>query len=159
MVNSVLQKQFKIIALTGLCLLLFSFRTEPDLKQLLSWSNRTLMQIYDQSGDVKLKKVELNITDDYFLRLRKTYQTGKQEYFSCHLSTFGEMTYFGTTTSGIIHISTKGEDVIVQTYGDKKGNVDSMATTLSIPVKNIEVEQLDSLRTAFLSFKSAVGSR
>lgn len=155
MVNSVLQKRFKIIALTGLCLLLFGFRTEPDVRQMLSWSNRILNQVYDQSGDVKLKKLELNVTDNYFLRLRKTYQNGKQEYFSCHLSSFGELTYFGTTESGLIHINTRGEDVIVQTYGDRKGNVDSMATTLTIPVKNIQVEQLDSLRNAFLTFKTA----
>lgn len=119
---------------------------------MLDWSNQTLTRIYDPSGE-KLKKWELNISNDFFLRLRKTYTNGKQEYFSCHLNNFNEIDYTGTADKGTLTISTKADDIIVQTYNDRKGNIDSMATSFSIPVKNIEPEQLDSLRDALLTFR------
>lgn len=114
----------------------------------------TLTHVYDPAAEVKLKKWELNITDSYFLRLRKTFQNGKQEYFSCQLRSFNDLDYIGTTTGGIIKINTKADNVIVQTYNDRKGDIDSMATSFNIPVKNMEPEQLDSLRKAFLYFKN-----
>ncbi|MNL63796.1 hypothetical protein D3C87_1879620 [compost metagenome] len=41
---------------------------------------------------------------------------------------------------------TSGENVIVQTYKDKKGgDVDSMATYMIIPLKNIEPQDLVDL--------------
>jgi hypothetical protein len=40
------------------------------------------------------------------------------------------------------------DDIIVQTYDDPKGNIDSMATTLTIPVKDMTPEKLDSLNDA-----------
>ncbi|QKJ28986.1 hypothetical protein HQ865_04195 [Mucilaginibacter mali] len=154
MVNSVLQKTFKLSFLLLPGLLLYSFKTDPDAQQLLSWSNRLLTRVYDPSNEVKLKKWELNLTDGYFLRLRKTYQNGKQEYYSCQLHAFNDLDYIGTTASGLIRITTKADDIIVQTYNDRKGDVDSMATSLTIPVKNMEPEQVDSLRNALLYFKT-----
>jgi hypothetical protein len=137
-------------------MLFLGFKAGPDMRELLTWSNKILAQDYDPSGDAKLKKWELNITDDYFLRLRKTYQNGKQEYFSCQLHSFTDLDYLGTTAGGLISINTKGDDIIVQTYNDRKGDVDSMATTLTIPVKNMDVEQIDSLRNALIYFKTAL---
>lgn len=154
MVNSVLQKTFKLSFFLLPGLLLCGFKTNPDAQQMLGWSNRLLTHVYDPSNEVKLKKWELSVTDDYFLRFRKTYQNGKQEYYSCQLHAFNDMDYIGTTASGLIRINTKADDIIVQTYNDRKGDVDSMATTLTIPVKNMEAEQVDSLRNALLFFKS-----
>jgi hypothetical protein len=51
-------------------------------------------------------------------------------------------------------LKTKADDIIVQTYNDRHGDVDSMTTVLNIPVKNIEPERLDSLREAFNYFKA-----
>ena len=124
---------------------------------LLSWSNRTLLHAYDPTAEVKLKKWELTITDDLFLRFRKTYQNGKQEYYSCHLHSFNDLNYLGTTRVGTLNISTLADDIIVQTYNDRKGDVDSMTNTLSIPVRNMEPEQVDSLRNALLAFKAKSG--
>jgi hypothetical protein len=56
------------------------------------------------------------------------------------------MDYYGTTTSGKLYIHTKGDDVIVQTYKDKGGDVDSMATQVVIPLKNMEAEDLNLIR-------------
>lgn len=154
MVNSVLKKSLKLSFLLLPALLLYSFKANPDAQQILSWSNRLLARVYDPSNEVKLKKWELSVSDNYFLRLRKTYQNGKQEYFSCQLHSFADIDYIGSTANGLIRIYTKADDIIVQTYNDRKGDVDSMATSLTIPVKNMEAEQVDSLRNALLLFKS-----
>jgi len=156
MIKSVLEKPFKgLTLLLTISMLLLGFRRAADTRQLINWSNRTLMQAYDPPVDEKLKKWELSLTDDLFLRLRKTYQNGKQEYFSFQLHSFNDLDYVGTTASGLLNIKTRADDIIVQTYNDRKGNVDSMATILSIPVKNMEPEQIDSLRNALLYFKSS----
>ncbi len=120
----------------------------------LTWGNKCLAQSFDVSSDLKIKKWELVLTDDSFIRLRKTYQNGKQEYFSFHLQRLQDMDYLGTVNTGTLQLKAKGDDIIVQTYNDKKGNVDSMATVLSIPVKNMEPERLDSLQQALQYFKS-----
>lgn len=156
MLKSVLQNSFKSLsAMLIMCMLLYSFKPVADPQQLINWSNKTLMQVYDPSGDAKLKKWELSLTEDLFLRLRKTYQNGKQEYYSCQLHSFNDLDYMGTTASGLLNIKTNADDIIVQTYNDRKGDVDSMATTFSIPVKNMEPEQIDSLRNVLLYFKSS----
>ena len=56
------------------------------------------------------------------------------------------MDYYGTTNAGKLYIHTRGDDVIVQTYKDRGGDVDSMATQLIIPLKNIEAEDLNLIR-------------
>jgi hypothetical protein len=155
MVNSILRKLFKLLPLLVCGMLLFSFKTEPNAQQMLTWCNTTLSRVYDPLAEVKLKKWELTITDGYFLRLRKTFQNGKQEYFSCQLGSFNDLDYMGTTANGIIRVNTKADNVIVQTYNDRKGDIDSMATSFNIPVKSMEPEQIDSLRNALLYFKSA----
>lgn len=120
----------------------------------LGWSNRCLNESFDASADVKLKKFELSISDDSFLRLRKTYQNGKQEYFSMQLQRLDESSYLGGTDKGTLRLKTKDDDIIVQTYNDRKGNIDSMATVLDIPLKNMEPERLDSLQQALNYFKA-----
>ena len=124
---------FLFVAVSVCC----SFKTGMSDQNWLSWANRCLTQSYDPSGDTKLKKWELSVTGDYFIRLRKTYAKGKQEYYSCHLHSFNDLDYTGTTARGIIRISTNADDIIVQTYNDRRGDIDSMTTTLSIPVKNM----------------------
>ncbi|GAB3929833.1 hypothetical protein [Mucilaginibacter myungsuensis] len=154
MLRSVWKRTLKIVVLTGVVLVASAFKTEPEAALFIHSSNKILAQVYDIAGEVKLKKWELSVTEDHFLRLRKTFQTGKQEYFSLHLTSVADVAYLGNTDKGIIRINTKTDDVIVQTHGDKKGNVDSMATSFSIPLKNIQTEQLDTLYKTFQLFKS-----
>jgi hypothetical protein len=135
--------------LISLCFVLIA-----DKQQALFWANRCLIQAYDSSGEGRLKNWSLHITEDSFLRLRKTYYNGRQEYYSFNLHRFNNFTYLGTEASGIIHIYTKADDVIVQTYNDPAGNIDSMSTTLNIPVRNISLGQLDTLRTTLLFLKA-----
>jgi hypothetical protein len=135
-------------ALLGTCLLLYGFNWMYDKQQTINWGNQCLSQSYDASGEPRLKKWELLFTTDAFLRLRKTYQSGRQEYYSLKLHRFKDMDYLGSSTRGTVRIKTLADDIIVQTYNDPKGNVDSMTTSLNIPVKNMDAERLDSLYQA-----------
>ena len=132
----------------------FDFKPAYDDQDWLAYVNRSLAQSYDQSSDPKLKKVEISLTPDYFVRLRKTYAKDMQEYYSFNLHRFNDMDYLGNTTSGTMELKTIADDIIVQTYNDRNGDIDSMTTVLEIPVKNMEPERLDSLREAFNYFKA-----
>jgi len=153
MITSIIPKIKKsflvtLLALSGAACLCFAI--EQDW---LTWSNQCLAASYDVSADVKLKKFEINLTGDSFLRLRKTFQNGKQEYFSLQLQQLDELSYLGDNIKGTLRLKTKDDDVIVQTYNDRKGNIDTMATSLDIPLKNMEPERLDSLQRALNYFK------
>jgi hypothetical protein len=63
--------------------------------------------------------------------------------------------YLGTTSAGWLKITTKSDNIIVQTHNDRKGNIDTMATSLIIPVRNIEPEQVDSLRQVMFSIRDS----
>lgn len=157
MIKSVLQKPKKRWFLTGmilLALLHMSFTTNTDEQQLLDWGNKCFFESYDPSGDAKLKKWDLVLTNDAFIRLRKTYQNGKQEYFSLQLHRLSDMNYLGTTDEGTLQFKTIADDIIVQTYNDRNGDIDSMATQLNIPVKNMQPQRLDSLQMVINYFKS-----
>jgi hypothetical protein len=148
-----LKKINLLIAIVLLSSLQFSFKTGMNEQQMLTWSNKYFSTFYDPSAELKLKKWDLVLTDDAFIRLKKTYQNGKQEYYSFQLRRFTDMNYLGTTAGGILQLKTKADDIIVQTYDDPKGDIDSMATQLNLPVKNVEPEQLDSLMAALNYFK------
>ena len=94
------------------------------------------------------------VTADYFIRLRKTYAKGKEEYYSFNLKNFNDLDYSGTSVKGTLELKTMADDIIVQTRNDRSGDVDSMTTVLNIPVKNMEPEKLDSLRDAFNYLKA-----
>ena len=132
----------------------YCFIPPLDEPELLAWSNKCFTQSYDPSADEKLKKFEFTLTGDAFVRLRKTYQNGKQEYYSFHLHRLNDMAYLGNEATGTLQFTTTGEDIIVQTYKDRKGDVDSMANVLTVPVKNMGPERLDSLQKAIEYFKA-----
>src|SRR4051812_24794622 len=130
MVKSVLPKNKKIALLLSVMLIAavkFFFVADTTDHDWLKLGNKCLAQSFDPSSDPKIKKWELLLTDDSFIRLRKTYQNGKQEYFSFHLHNLQDMDYLGTVNTGTLQLKAKGDDIIVQTYNDRKGNVDSMA--------------------------------
>ena len=132
----------------------YCFIAPMDEQAMLTWGNKCLSQSFDASTDTKLKKWELELTPDAFIRLRKTYQNGKQEFFSFHLHRLADMGYLGTTETGTLQLKTMADDVIVQTYNDKQGDLDTLATMLNLPVKNMQPERLDSLRVVLDYFKA-----
>jgi hypothetical protein len=157
MKGSVIKKPQKISFLAAiilLSLLHFGFTPAIDETQLLAWGNRCLTESYDPSNDPDLKKWDIELTNDAFIRLRKTYKNGKQEYFSFQLHRFNDMDYLGTTNTGTLQLKATTDDIIVQTYDDPKGELDTMATQLDLPVKNMGPERLDSLQMALNYFKT-----
>ena len=137
---------------------LYSFGAFMNEQEWLSWGNRFLSDTYDPSVEPGLKKFEISLTTDHFIRLRKTYQQGKQEYFSFHLQRFASVDYItGNAQTDTLQLKTQADDIIVQTYEDPKGDVDSMATVLNIPVKKMASARLDSLKQA-LTFLKGKGS-
>jgi hypothetical protein len=147
MVKSILTKA-KIPAILVLMVFCCAFSYKMGEKEWLDWSNRCLSQTFDSSSDTKLKKWEIEVTPQHFIHLRKTYQHGKQEYFSFHLTKLDSVNYLGDAPNGQLRFKTVNDDIIVQTYDDPKGNIDSMATTLTIPVRDMTPEKLDSLNDA-----------
>jgi hypothetical protein len=49
---------------------------------------------YPESELVKIKKCELLLSDEGFLRYRKTYLSGKQEYYSLNIARVSSVDYF-----------------------------------------------------------------
>lgn len=157
MVKSILPK-VKRAAVTLLIVLplavLYAFTAKMGEKEWLDWSNKCLEQSFDPTGDLKLKKWEISVTPEHFIRLRKTYQHGKQEYFSLYLNKLDSVNYQGTPAAGQLRFKAIADDIIVQTYDDPKGDIDSMSTVLNIPVKGLSQERLDSLNDAINYFKN-----
>jgi hypothetical protein len=157
MLRSVLFKTKKILLIATVIVAVainYCFKNSMTETEWFSWTNKCLTQSYDASGDSKLKKVEISVNSEYFIRLRKFYAKGKEEYYSFNLHQFNDLDYFGTTNGGTLQLKTMADDIIVQTRNDRNGDVDSMTTVLNIPVKNMEPERLDSLRQAFNYFKA-----
>lgn len=117
------------------------------------WIQRCLLQAFNQSADTSLKKWSLSVTPGGFFRLRKYFPTGKQEYFSFHFKRLKDVRYEGTFSGGEIVFNTIEDDIIVQTFGDPNGDIDSMSTLFKLPVLDIPAGRLDSLRNALMAFK------
>lgn len=132
----------------------YCFVPALDEQEMLTWSNRCFTESYNPPAEEKLKKWEFTLTSDAFVRLRKTYTNGKQEYYSFHLHRLNDMAYLGTPATGTLQFKTGSDDIIVQTYNDRKGDVDSMTNVLNIPVKNMGAERLDSLQKVIEYFKN-----
>lgn len=144
-------KSFIIFSAAILSCIGVAFAPAPNA---FEWSQRFFVQRFNPiATNVKLKRWEFNITTAGFFRFRKYHINGKQEYFSFTLKKLIDIGYLGSTSSGNLVLKTKGADIIVQTYNDPKGNIDSMSHSLIIPVQNITAESLDSLQTTLLSIR------
>jgi len=135
-----------------ICLIFMAFSLVSSLDEETAYIQGILSSHYNNSTEVHpLKRYELNVTNSGFCRYKRFFENGKVEYFSFNLAKFKELDYYGTDKSGKLFLRTKGDDVIVQTYGDKEeGDVDSMATYMIIPLKNIEPQDLTDLSVRLL---------
>ncbi|SEP38125.1 hypothetical protein [Mucilaginibacter sp. OK283] len=153
-ISLLIKKAAVIIAILVSSCFIYGFKPGMGDQEWLNWSNKCLTESFNPPPDIALKKWELTLTNDYFLRLRKTYQHDRQEYFSFNLHRLNNVEYLGSDTTGILKLSTLTDDIIVQTYEDPKGDLDSMATTIDLPVKHMSPARLDSLKTALNYFKT-----
>ena len=147
----------KISLLSAFCMFLCAFSDPESMEQYAIYLHKTLTDHYDSSQESdQVKRYELNVTNNGFCRYRKIYNSGKQELFAFNLSSFKTMDYYGNGTRGELYLRTKRDDVIVQTRNDKKGDIDSMGTYLVIPLKNIEITELNALSESFQKFNAAL---
>lgn len=127
-----------------ICLVFMAFSTAVNLDEQPVFIKKMLMEHYDESaGPAQIKRYEINVTNTGFCRYKRFFAKGKVEYFSFNLLKFKDLDYYGNDKKGTLLIRTLGDDVIVQTYNDKEGgDIDSMASYMSIPLKNIEANDL-----------------
>lgn len=128
-------------------LVLMAFKTAEESTLII---HQTLNKYYDLTAEgAGLKRYELNVTNTGFCKYKKVYTSGKTEFFSFNLARFKNLEYYGSIQKGELILYTKNDDIIVQTHNDRKGNVDSMATHIVIPLKGIDIEQLNGLASNF----------
>lgn len=137
----------KIGTSTLLCLCFLSFSTHSTPEEEANAVQQKLTDHYDSGADLRnIKKYELHVTEKGFCRYKRSFNNGKVEYFSCNLMKYKGIDYLGNTHKGVLLLRTKGEDVIVQTYNETRGDdIDSMATFMAIPLKDLEAEDLIDL--------------
>ncbi|UKT64529.1 hypothetical protein [Pedobacter mucosus] len=137
----------KTLFFIALCMFFLAFSSPDPLEQYIGFLQKSFTDHYDSNQEInQVKRYELNITSNGFCRYKRYYLSGKTEYFSFKLSKFKDLDYYGDTKTGKLFLYTKGDDVIVQTYRDRGGDVDSMATKIIIPVKNLEPEDLNQIK-------------
>lgn len=127
-----------------------AFSAAGLLEEQSSYLQKKLLEHYDaEQGLMKVKKTELNVTNTGFCRYKRHFENGKIEYLSFNLIKFKDLDYIGTVKSGQLVIRTLGDDVIVQTYNDKRGDIDSMAAVMTIPLRQVEAEDLNDFVEKF----------
>ncbi|HTM99821.1 MAG TPA: hypothetical protein VL088_13790 [Pedobacter sp.] len=120
----------------------------------------TLTKYYDFTVDGGvLKRYEFNVTNTGFCKYKKVYTNGKTEFFSFNLSRFKTMEYYGTDKRGELHLYTNSDDVIVQTHNDRKGDIDSMAMEMVIPLKEIDQYILNNLAEQFKQVNTSLARK
>lgn len=104
----------------------------------------------------QIKRYELSVTASGFCRYKRYFQNGKIEYFAFNFLKYKDVDFFGRPERGLLYLRTNADDVIVQTYKDRGGDVDSMASYMIIPLKQVEAEDLNSLASGFASLRSTL---
>lgn len=145
-----------LAVLTGWLFVFFSAKLglDEELQQIALRTQVKLNMLHNANSDSgKIRQFELLLNDEGFLRYRRTYINGKQEYYSFNLMRITAINYLGNTVSGDLSIQTQEDDVIVQTFNDRSGNVDSMATYFRLPLSGVEAEELITLQNDLLQMK------
>jgi hypothetical protein len=129
-------------------------RSEEELEKIALRTQIKLNTLHNATAySDRIRQFELLLNDEGFLRYRRTYINGKQEYFSFNLMRIQTIDYLGNTSSGDLSIKTFEDDVIVQTFNDRSGNVDSMATHFRLPLIGVEAEDLVALNNDLFEMK------
>jgi hypothetical protein len=129
-------------------------RSEEELEKIALRTQIKLNTLHNATAySDRIRQFELLLNDEGFLRYRRTYINGKQEYYSFNLMRIQTIEYLGNTSSGDLSIKTFEDDVIVQTFNDRSGNVDSMATHFRLPLIGVEAEDLVALNNDLFEMK------
>lgn len=148
---------FKVSCLATILVSILAFRSDEFVHKLAEEVQQKLNHFHNSEAvNLKIRKCEITISDEGFLRYRRTYLNGKQEYYSLNVSRLRSIDYLGSTSTGSLNIRTLEDDVIVQTYNDRTGNVDSMAVQLTIELKAVEPEDLQNIQHDLLEMKRLI---
>lgn len=137
-----------------ICSGFYIFYSEEEQAEFIE---KKLTALYDnQLSEKIIKRYELSVTKSGFCRYKLYYQNGKIEYFSFNFLKYKDMDFLGSSARGFLYLRTMEDDVIVQTYNDRKGDVDSMASFMVIPLKSVESQDLNILGEQFRSMNAAL---
>lgn len=112
-------------------------------------------QSYQAEKDLGMKAYTFDISNNGFIRYRRTATNNKMEYFSVRLDKVLQINYLGNESAGWIVLKCEKESVIYQTYRDAKGDVDNMVDEIKFPVKAIEVQKINNWDFQFNKLKIA----
>lgn len=145
----------KIMIFTLFCYVFLSFVAIGPADEEAFYIQDKLNTHYNlHASGLALKNYELQFSGSGFCRYKKYYSNGKQEFFSFHFLKFRSAEFVGDSLTGVLHLHTLRDDVIVQTHKDRKGgDIDSMATSMAIPLKNIQAADLVLLQEKFQLLK------
>lgn len=105
---------------------------------------------------LKIRKCDIQLSEEGFLRYRRTYISGKQEYYSLNLSKLVSIDYLGNSTLGLLSVNTEEDDVIVQTFNDRSGDVDTMATYFRLELHQITAEDLNDIQKDLFEIRNRI---
>jgi hypothetical protein len=80
----------------------------------------------------------------------------KLNIFSFNFLKYKDIDFLGSSVRGSLYLRTMEDDVIVQTYHDRQGDIDSMASFMIIPLRSVEPQDLNILREQFRSMNVAL---
>ncbi|WP_214228676.1 hypothetical protein [Pedobacter sp. B4-66] len=151
----------KICVTLIMCSIFMAFSNTELLDEQITYIQKLLVNHYNEEPEIsQIKHYELNVTNSGFCRYKRFFKSGKIEYFSFNLIKFRDLDYQKIDTTGVLFLYTKGDDVIVQTYNDRsEEDVDSMADYMSIPVKNIEANDITELTEAIKKMNARLLAR
>ena len=148
----------KILLLIGFCSFFTSLTPGNGPDEMAGFIQQSLNKYYNKNAESgAIKRVDLQITNTGFCRYKKYFTNGKTEYFAFNVNRLKSIDYLGTENTGNLLFRTLEDDVIVQTYNDKKGDIDTMGTYVTIPLKNINAEDLNQISAKILDLKKSVG--
>lgn len=103
--------------------------------------------------DLGVKTASFEISENGFIRYKKTFSNNKTEYYSAKLTQFEGMSYLGNEDAGWLVLKFNEETIIYQTYNDKEGNVDEMVSQIKIPLKNMNLTTIDTFDKTMITLK------
>ncbi|TKB96543.1 hypothetical protein [Pedobacter cryotolerans] len=147
----------KIVFSFAICIVLCVFTAFHVAEENTILIQNILIKYYNNDEEASnIKRYEINVTNTGFCWYRKVFNNGKQEYFAFNFARLKSIDYYGTNLKGKLYLHTNGDDVIVQTRNDRKGDVDSMSRFVVIPLKNIDADELNALAAHFKRMNTKV---
>lgn len=110
-------------------------------------------QKYQAEQELGVKTFSFDVTANGFVRYKRVLKNNKTEYYSVKTDKITDVSYLGTEVSGWLVINCEKESVIFQTYHDQNGDTDEMINQIKIPIKQINIDSINSWSNDFKLLK------